>query len=76
LRSAASASWSKAAKAFRPDVIHAWGYTAQIFAHGVRKKVDRKIKVVWTVSNTVAPLPKERGTDRSPEAQVRHQGRG
>jgi glycosyltransferase involved in cell wall biosynthesis len=50
----------KAAKAFRPDVIHAWGYTAQIFAHGVRKKVDRKIKVVWTVSNTVA-LPKGAG---------------
>jgi glycosyltransferase involved in cell wall biosynthesis len=50
----------KAAKAFRPDVIHAWGYTAQIFANGVRKKVDRKIKVVWTVGNT-APLPKGAG---------------
>jgi glycosyltransferase involved in cell wall biosynthesis len=50
----------KAAKAFRPDVIHAWGYTAQIFANGVRKKVDRKIKVVWTVGNTAA-LPKGAG---------------
>jgi glycosyltransferase involved in cell wall biosynthesis len=50
----------KAAKAFRPDVIHAWGYTAQIFAHGVRKKVDRKIKVVWTVGNTT-PLPRGAG---------------
>ncbi len=47
---------AKAAKAFKPDVIHAWGYTAQIFANSVRKKVDRKIKVVWTVGNTV-PLP-------------------
>ena len=37
----------KAAKAFKPDVIHAWGYTAQIVANGVRKKCDRKIKVVW-----------------------------
>jgi glycosyltransferase involved in cell wall biosynthesis len=50
----------KAAKAFRPDVIHAWGYTAQIFAHGVRKRCDRKIKVVWTVGNTV-PLPRDAG---------------
>jgi glycosyltransferase involved in cell wall biosynthesis len=50
----------KAAKAFRPDVIHAWGYTAQIFANAVRKKVDRKIKVVWTVGNT-QPLPKGAG---------------
>jgi glycosyltransferase involved in cell wall biosynthesis len=50
----------KAAKAFRPDVIHAWGYTAQIFANGVRKRVDRKIKVVWTVGNTV-PLPPRAG---------------
>jgi glycosyltransferase involved in cell wall biosynthesis len=50
----------KAAKAFKPDVIHAWGYTAQIFAHGVRKRCDRKIKVVWTVGNT-APLPRGAG---------------
>jgi glycosyltransferase involved in cell wall biosynthesis len=50
----------KAAKAFKPDVIHAWGYTAQIFAHGVRKRVDRKIKVVWTVGST-APLPRGAG---------------
>jgi glycosyltransferase involved in cell wall biosynthesis len=50
----------KAAKTFRPDVIHAWGYTAQIFANGVRKKVDRKIKVVWTVGNTI-PLPRGAG---------------
>jgi glycosyltransferase involved in cell wall biosynthesis len=50
----------KAAKAFKPDVIHAWGYTAQIFAHGVRKRVDRRIKVVWTVGST-APLPRNAG---------------
>jgi glycosyltransferase involved in cell wall biosynthesis len=50
----------KAAKAFKPDVIHAWGYTAQIFAHGVRKRCDRKIKVVWTVGST-APLPRGAG---------------
>ena len=50
----------KAAKAFRPDVIHAWGYTAQIFANQVRKRCDRKIKVVWTVGNT-APLPRGAG---------------
>jgi len=50
----------KTAKAFRPDVIHAWGYTAQIVANAVRKRVDRKIKVVWTVANT-SPLPRGAG---------------
>jgi glycosyltransferase involved in cell wall biosynthesis len=60
----------KAAKAFRPDVIHAWGYTAQIFANGVRKKVDRKIKVVWTVGSTT-PLPRGAGLiDRQKIKQV------
>jgi glycosyltransferase involved in cell wall biosynthesis len=59
----------KAAKAFRPDVIHAWGYTAQIFANGVRKKVDRKIKVVWTVGNTT-PLP--RGAGMIDRQKIKH----
>jgi glycosyltransferase involved in cell wall biosynthesis len=60
----------KAAKAFRPDVIHAWGYTAQIFANAVRKKVDRKVKVVWTVGSTT-PLPRGAGLiDRQKIKQV------
>ena len=50
----------KAAQGFRPDVIHAWGYTAQIFANMLRKRLDRKIKVVWTVGNTT-PLPRGAG---------------
>jgi len=59
----------KAAKAFRPDVIHAWGYTAQIFANAVRKKVDRKIKVVWTVGAT-SPLP--RGAGMIDRQKIKH----
>ncbi len=55
---------AKAAKAFHPDVIHAWGYTAQIFANGVRKRCDRKIKVVWTVGNTVPLAPRAGLIDR------------
>lgn len=50
----------KTAKAFKPDVIHAWGYTAQIVANAVRKRCDRKIKVVWTVAGTT-PLPRGAG---------------
>jgi glycosyltransferase involved in cell wall biosynthesis len=50
----------KAAKGFRPDVIHAWGYTAQICANVLRKRLDRKIKVIWTVGNTT-PLPRGAG---------------
>lgn len=50
----------KAAKAFRPDVIHAWGYTAQIVSNAVRKRCDRKTKLIWTIANT-APLPRNAG---------------
>jgi len=50
----------KAARGFRPDVIHAWGYTAQICANMLRKRLDRKIKVVWTVGSTT-PLPRGAG---------------
>jgi glycosyltransferase involved in cell wall biosynthesis len=50
----------KTAKAFRPDVIHAWGYTAQIVANRLRRRCDRKIKVVWTVGST-APLSRGAG---------------
>jgi glycosyltransferase involved in cell wall biosynthesis len=50
----------KTAKAFKPDVIQAWGYTAQIVANQLRKRSDRKTKVVWTVSNT-APLARGAG---------------
>jgi glycosyltransferase involved in cell wall biosynthesis len=50
----------KTAKAFKPDVIHAWGYTAQILANAVRRRCDRKIKVVWTVAGTT-PLPRGAG---------------
>jgi glycosyltransferase involved in cell wall biosynthesis len=61
---------AKAAKAFKPDVIHVWGYTAQIFANSLRKKVDRRIKVVWTVANTT-PLPRGAGLiDRQKIKQV------
>jgi glycosyltransferase involved in cell wall biosynthesis len=50
----------KTAKVFKPDVIQAWGYTAQIVANQVRKRCDRKIKVVWTVAGT-APLTRGAG---------------
>lgn len=50
----------KTAKAFKPDVIQAWGYTAQIVANTLRKRCDRKIKVVWTVAGTT-PLPRGAG---------------
>lgn len=50
----------KAAKAFRPDVIHAWGYTAQIVSNAVRKRCDRKTKLIWTIANTV-PLARNAG---------------
>jgi glycosyltransferase involved in cell wall biosynthesis len=62
----------KAARGFRPDVIHAWGYTAQIFANMLRKRLDRKIKVVWTVSSTT-PLP--RGAGMIDRQKVKYAGK-
>jgi len=48
------------AKIFRPDVIQAWGHTAQIVAIALRKRCAWNPKVVWGVSET-APLPKVAG---------------
>lgn len=45
---------------FRPDVIQAWGHTAQLAALLVRSRCDWKPKVVWSVAET-APLPKDAG---------------
>ena len=50
----------KAAKAFRPDVIHAWGYTAQIFANGVRKRAIARSRSSGPSADT-APLPRGAG---------------
>lgn len=44
----------QATRAFRPDVIQAWGQTAQIVSVAVRKRCHWKPKVVWTVANTAA----------------------
>lgn len=50
----------KAAQKFRPDIIQAWGHTAQIVSIAVRKRCEWKPHVVWSVADTV-PLPKKPG---------------
>ena len=45
----------KAARAFQPDVIQAWGHTAQIVSDWVADRCDWDVKLVWTCANT-APL--------------------
>jgi len=49
-----------AVKAFRPDVIQAWGHTAQVVSISLRKRSNWKPKVVWSVANT-APLGRSPG---------------
>jgi glycosyltransferase involved in cell wall biosynthesis len=49
-----------AVHAFRPDVIQAWGHTAQIASISVRKRCDWKPRVVWSVADTT-PLQKHAG---------------
>jgi glycosyltransferase involved in cell wall biosynthesis len=50
----------RAAKQFRPDIIQAWGHTAQIVSVTLRKRCDWKPKLVWGVAPT-APLLKDAG---------------
>ncbi|WP_129641924.1 glycosyltransferase [Peristeroidobacter agariperforans] len=45
---------------FRPDVIQAWGHTAQVISTLLRKRCDWKPRLVWSVSDTV-PLAKNPG---------------
>lgn len=45
---------------FRPDVIQAWGHTAQVISTLLRKRCDWKPRLVWSVSDT-APLAKNPG---------------
>jgi glycosyltransferase involved in cell wall biosynthesis len=51
---------ARAAKAFRPDVIQAWGHTAQIVSSFVRARCESKPKLVWSAANTV-PLARGAG---------------
>lgn len=50
----------EATRQFRPDVIQAWGHTAQIVSSFVRKRCDWKPRLVWSVGDTT-PLPKNAG---------------
>ena len=49
-----------AVHAFRPDVIQAWGHTAQIASAWARKRCGWKPKLIWSVCET-APLVKNAG---------------
>jgi glycosyltransferase involved in cell wall biosynthesis len=50
----------KTIRAFRPDVIQAWGHTAQLVSQWLRGRCDGETKLVWTVANTAA-LPRKPG---------------
>jgi len=45
---------------FRPDIVQAWGHTAQLTSIRVRAGCDWKPRVIWSVVET-APLPKNAG---------------
>lgn len=45
---------------FRPDVIQAWGHTAQVIAALLRKRCEWKPRLVWSVAET-APIAKNAG---------------
>ena len=45
---------------FRPDVIQAWGHTAQIVSALLRKRCEWKPRLVWSIADTT-PLAKDAG---------------
>jgi glycosyltransferase involved in cell wall biosynthesis len=47
-------------KVWRPEVLQAWGHTAQLLALALRARCDWKPKVVWSMVETV-PLPQNAG---------------
>lgn len=49
-----------AVHAFRPDVIQAWGHTAQLVSGTIRKRCDWSPAVIWNVTDTI-PLAKDAG---------------
>jgi glycosyltransferase involved in cell wall biosynthesis len=49
-----------ATRNFRPDVIQAWGHTAQIISSMLRARCDWKPRLIWNVADT-APLAKDAG---------------
>lgn len=51
---------TNALHAFRPDVIQAWGHTAQIVSVWARKRCAWQPKLVWGVSDTT-PIAKDAG---------------
>lgn len=50
----------RAAKGFRPDVVQAWGHTAQIAATLLRARFEGKPKLVWSIAET-APILRNAG---------------
>ncbi|MET0533844.1 MAG: glycosyltransferase, partial [Steroidobacter sp.] len=50
----------QATRNFRPDVIQAWGHTAQIISSFLRKRCDWKPQLVWSIADTM-PLAKDAG---------------
>ena len=60
---------------FEPDVIQAWGHTAQIVSTGVAQRCDRSSSSSGRVAQHRAAAAR-RGFHRSPEAQTRREGCG
>jgi glycosyltransferase involved in cell wall biosynthesis len=48
------------ARTFRPDIVQAWGHTAQLVALALRSRCDWQPKVVWSIAGT-APLGRDAG---------------
>jgi len=50
----------QATRQFRPDVIQAWGHTAQVISALLRGRCDWKPRLVWSIADTI-PIAKDAG---------------
>lgn len=50
----------RATRQFRPDIIQAWGHTAQLLSILIRKRCDWRPRIVWSVADS-APLTRDAG---------------
>ena len=54
----------KIIREFEPDVIHAWGHSAQVAVHLLKRFIRSMPPVIWTMPNALPITPQSRFLDR------------
>src|SRR5690349_23711003 len=54
----------KIIREFDPDIIHAWGHSAQVSLHLLKRFIKSSIPIMWTMPNVPPLTPQSRFLDR------------